>query len=172
MSQAGIIQTNAVVGATTYTTMAGNAAPVAGVLTIVGVNGITTSGAAGTVTIIPPNPGFRWQQSVGGNIMAGDGYIVSGLAGPYTLTLPLLSSVGDTFSVLDQDGTGWIIAQNAGQVIQLGYYEGNFPSATTPGVGGSISSSFAAGESLTLVCTVANTQWNAISIISQLLTVA
>jgi hypothetical protein len=51
MSQAGIIQTNATIGATTYTTMAGNAAPVAGVLTIVGSNGINTIGAGGTVTI-------------------------------------------------------------------------------------------------------------------------
>ena len=51
MSQAGLVQSNSVTGATTYTTMSGSAAPIAGVLTILGASGVTTSASGGTVTI-------------------------------------------------------------------------------------------------------------------------
>src|SRR5271157_1861500 len=56
MSQSGIIQSNSTAGATTYTTMAGNAAPAAGILHIVGAGGITTSGVGATVTITSEDP--------------------------------------------------------------------------------------------------------------------
>src|SRR5271157_3458790 len=56
MSQSGIIHSNSTAGATTYATMAGNAAPAAGILHIVGAGGVTTSGAGATVTITSADP--------------------------------------------------------------------------------------------------------------------
>ena len=70
-----------------------------------------------------------------------------------TLTLPLLSAVGDQISISGVGAGGFLIAQNASQFIQIGTI------SSTVGVLGSVaSSSFT--DSLTIVCAVANTRWN------------
>lgn len=69
-----------------------------------------------------------------------------------TLTLPAASSVGDRVSVVGQSANGWIIAQAAGQQIQIS------PSSTTLGVGGSLASTHQY-DSINLICIVANTIW-------------
>jgi hypothetical protein len=56
---------------------------------------------------------------------------------------------------------GWLIAQNAGQNIQVGN------TSTTIGAGGSIASTDV-GDGVSLVCTVADTTWNAFSVIGNL----
>lgn len=56
MSQAGLSKNpNSAPGATSYVTNSGTAAPIAGVLDIIGINGISTSASGGTVTITAPN---------------------------------------------------------------------------------------------------------------------
>ncbi len=122
------------------------------------------------VTGIPSNI-TSWHASSGATLAKNNGYIVSGGSGPFTFILPTTAAVGDTMSILDQDGTGFVISQNAGQSIQLGYYNTNFPQKTTTGTSGSVTSAGASGDYLMLVCTVADTLWVATSIIGQSYTV-
>lgn len=78
------------------------------------------------------------------------GYIVE--SGALSLALPATSSVGDVIAVTLAQGTSWTITQAAGQQIRLGTYQ------TTVGASGSLMST-ALGDSVSLVCTVANTSW-------------
>lgn len=66
-----------------------------------------------------------------------------------TLTLPTVAKVGDTLEVVGSGAGGWLIAQNANQII-------NFPDlATTTGVGGSIAS-ISRYAAIKLICITAN----------------
>ena len=73
-----------------------------------------------------------------------------------TVTLPVTSAVGSTISVVGLGAGGWRVAQNANQLIhQSG-------TATTTGTGGHIDSGNRY-DAVTLVCTVADTEWNIIA---------
>jgi len=67
-----------------------------------------------------------------------------------TLTLPATAALGSTFIVIGKGAGGWTIAQATGQTIHVG------STATTAGVGGSVSSSNQY-DCITLVCVTANT---------------
>lgn len=69
-----------------------------------------------------------------------------------TFTLPAVAPVGTSIQVSGQGAGGWRIAQNAGQVIRLN------TASTTVGTGGSVSSA-TQYASITLRCTVANTEF-------------
>ena len=69
-----------------------------------------------------------------------------------TYTLPATAAVGDTIKVIGNSASGWKIAQNAGQLINI---QGI---VTTTGVTGFVQSS-TAFDTITLTCTVANTTW-------------
>lgn len=84
-----------------------------------------------------------------------NGYFANG-AGPLTLTLPLTSDIGDELDVYAMNANGWIIAQNAGQQIQVRN------TTTTLGTGGSLAST-AIGDTARLICSVTNTNWVLIS---------
>lgn len=75
--------------------------------------------------------------------------------GLVTLTLPATSAAGDRIAIAGFGAGGWTIAQNAGQNIQIG------STSSTVGVGGSVSSTNRY-DSIALVCSVANTSWQAI----------
>lgn len=90
-----------------------------------------------------------------------NGYIFVSPGGALTISLPTTSSVGDQFSVVLDGATSWQITQAAGQQVRFGN------STTTSGAGGSLSSTVQ-GNSVTLVCRVANTTWTAISSIGNL----
>jgi hypothetical protein len=77
---------------------------------------------------------------------------ISANAALSTFTLPLISNVGDILTVVGQGAGFWRIAQNALQSIKFN------AATTTTGVGGSITST-QAGNTITLVCTVANLTW-------------
>lgn len=77
-------------------------------------------------------------------VQAGYGYI-SQNGGTVTFTLPASSTVGDVFRIVGSIGA-WTLAQNAGQQVKYG------SSATTVGVGGSLSSTDS-GDSIELVAT-------------------
>ncbi len=80
-----------------------------------------------------------------------NGYIATG-ASLQTFTLPATSAVGDTLEFIAFGAGGWRVAQNASQNIRFG------SSVTTTGVGGRLDST-AQGDSIRLVCAVANTSW-------------
>lgn len=102
-----------------------------------------------------PNKGALTWSTVSSNqlMLSNNGYIVTG--GLLALTLPTASTVGDIIVVtLDSvSGGSWTITQGAGQQILLGTFQ------TTLGFSGSLSST-ADGDSVTLVCTIANTRWS------------
>lgn len=80
-----------------------------------------------------------------------------------TFTLPSVanSHVGSRLSIVGVGAGGWLLAQNATQVINVG------ATATVAGVTGSIASSNRY-DAVELVCTVEGTTWNAISVIGSL----
>lgn len=80
------------------------------------------------------------------------GYFCQAPGGALTLALPTTSVLGDTVKVSLAGATSWQITQAAGQQIIFGN------SSTTVGVGGSLASS-AQGDSVELVCRVANLAW-------------
>ena len=86
---------------------------------------------------------------------ANNGYIANN-ASLVTLTLPSSASVGDIVQVSGQGVGGWKIAQTSGQSIIFNC------NTTTVGTGGSISSTLPS-DTLTIMCTVANTTFNVIS---------
>ena len=85
-------------------------------------------------------------------MVAEGGYIIDD-AGLVTLTLPLVADFGTGLSVINVNSGGWKIVFNSGQKIIVG----NTSCTTTTG---SLSST-ANGDSINLICTVANTVWSA-----------
>lgn len=155
MSQMGVFSPNG--GTMPVLTLTGDSGgPVSpdasGNINLFGGDGIITAGAGDTITITADNAGFQWSVITMGQ--TGDdshGYFTND-AGPVSVTLPVASSVGDTFQVCAMSAGGWVIEQNAGQEVRLGNQ------TTTTGAGGSISSNDQ-GDWITLVCNVANTNW-------------
>ena len=87
---------------------------------------------------------------------ANNGFICN-KAGLLTLTLPTTIAVGDLFEVTGiNTDVGWRIAQNANQIIHFGN------TATTTGVGGYLES-LEKHDSVKMVCTVANLEFNVLS---------
>jgi hypothetical protein len=86
------------------------------------------------------------------------GYFADGATGPtgITVTLPATAAVGYTFKVYNFNGAGFVIAQRAGQSIQIA------EQLTSTGTGGNIIST-QIGDTIELVCSVANTQWAAVN---------
>lgn len=139
--------------ATTYTEDAGSATPAANNLNILGGVGCTTTGAGSTVTIDVTGGGFTWTEivSTSTNMAVENGYIANNAA-LVTLTLPAVSSLGDTVEVVGKGAGLFRIAQNGGQVIHF------IDVDTTTGVGGSLTA-VERYASIELVCITANTEW-------------
>lgn len=104
------------------------------------------------------NGGLIWTVITGNTAgVKGHGYFANPPGGPggLTVTLPSTAAVGDTLKVYAMDSGGFVIAQNAGQKIQIGNAQ------TTPGVTGNVIAT-AVGDAVTLVCSIANTQFEAV----------
>jgi hypothetical protein len=69
-----------------------------------------------------------------------------------TFTLPVAAAAGTTTQIAGTGSGGWTLAQNAGQTINFGNQ------ATTTGTGGSVSSQNRY-DGVSVLCTVASTQW-------------
>lgn len=115
--------------------------------------GVSIANGNNTITISGTGSGIGWTEVTGTTqaVTADNGYVVNN-AGLVTLTLPLTAAFGTVVSVVGKGTGGWLIAQNAGQNIQLG------SSSATVGVGGSIASTNRF-DSIDLICTTANTTW-------------
>ncbi len=124
--------------------------------------GITVTPGANSITIAATAVSAIIWSTIGasGALVAGHGYICTAGAA-LSFSLPAISAVGDTVALVLDGSTSWSITQAAGQSILVA------GSATTPGVGGSLTST-SQGDMLMLVCSVANTRWNAISIIGNI----
>ncbi len=128
------------------------AIPVAATLTP--GSGISISNSAGQITISGTGSGIGWSEVTGTTqAMVADTAYVSNNAGLVTLTLPATAAFGTAIVVLGKGAGGWLIAQNSGQNIQIG------SSSTTIGVGGSVASTNR-WDSITMICTTANTTWS------------
>lgn len=100
-----------------------------------------------------------WIDSTSGpvSMVAGNGYFSNDPANDLTFTLPATAAKGTVLEITNlQAAQNFTVAQGSGQSIQFGSV------ATTTGVGGSISST-AIGDSLRMVCTVADTTWQVLS---------
>lgn len=105
----------------------------------------------------PAGSTFVWNEITTSSqqMQAANGYIANN-ASRVVLTLPATSSVGDEISVTGKGAGGWIIAQNAGQVIHFG------TDNTTSGTGGSLASQNVF-DGVNLVCITANSDWNVLT---------
>lgn len=114
--------------------------------------------ANGVTGTLPSSNGGRITWSVVGAsaaLVANTGIIcTSGAA--LSFSLPASSAVGDIIEISLDGSTSWTITQGAGQQIRMG------SSQTTSGAGGSLAST-AQGDTLRMVCSVADTRWNVLS---------
>lgn len=162
MSQSGALNVSAsglpVTVPTSFQTNAGVAVPVMNILNILGAGGATTSGLGNTVTISISATGLTWNTiSASQTLAINSGYFCISPGGALSLLLPAVSSVGDTVEVSLDGATSFTITQGAGQQIRLGNL------ATTAGVGGTLGST-QQGDSLRMVCSIANLKWNVLSV--------
>lgn len=127
--------------------------------TLTAGNGISIINAAGSITIASTSEGETWSVITASQTAAiGHGYFCN-KAGTLALTLPAASAVGDTVEVANiNTTTGTQIAQAAGQQIFIGN------TSTTLGATGTLTST-ALGDTLRLVCRVANTTYQCVSMI-------
>lgn len=148
--------------ATSYVTDSGTAVASSNILNVVGGSGVSTSGSGSTLTVNSVGGGVTWNviSDTSENMVVNNGY-VSNNAGTVTLTLPVAASVGDTLRVSGLGAGGWLIAQNAGQLINFGN------STTTTGAGGSLAST-QSKDCVELVCVVSNTTFNVLSSIGNI----
>lgn len=120
--------------------------------------GISITNGNNSITIAGTGGGLTWVDVTGTTqaVSVNTGYL-SNNAGTVTFTLPASATLGDIFRIVGVQGA-WTLAQNANQTVLFGN------SATTVGVGGSLTSTNA-GDSIELVATntSASTVWRLVS---------
>jgi hypothetical protein len=101
--------------------------------------------------------GITWNEVTGTTQAASvnAGYIANNAA-LVTITIPTTAAVGDVVRVTGKGAGGWLIAQNASQIIHF------LGTDTTTGTGGSLAST-GTYDGVEIVCVVANTEWVVIS---------
>lgn len=132
---------------------------ITGNLNILGSGSVTVSGnpSTNTLTISSSALGLTWNNITSSQTLsANNGYFCNSPGGALTLLLPTTSNVGDVVYVTLDGATSWSVTQSAGQQVRFGNQ------TTTSGAGGSINSTMQ-GDTIFLVCSVANTRWNEIS---------
>lgn len=163
MSQAGVATSvNPASIAETLTGNSGGAVSPDGAnnINVLGASGVTVSGNPGThtLTITVAASGITWNTIGASQALAvNNGYFCTA-GGALSLSLPAVSNLGDIIEISLDGSTSFTITQGAGQRIRIGQNQ------TTLGGGGSLTST-AQGDSLYLVCQVANLRWNVLAAI-------
>jgi hypothetical protein len=137
--------------------------PNIGAATLTAGTGISITNGHNSITINAVGEGVTWSVVTGASqsMASNHGYIANN-AGTINFSLPGTSSIGDIISITGiNNATGWQITQALGQQIFYG------KSSTTSGAGGSLTSS-ATRDTITMVCTAANTTWQIISSIGNI----
>lgn len=129
--------------------------------TLTAGSNISITNAAGSVTIAASG-GLTWQTiSASQALVASNGYICISPGGALSLSLPATAAVGTIIEVVLAGATSWTLTQGAGQRVFMGNV------SSTLGATGTVAST-AAGDSIRMVCTVANTTWYVISSIGNI----
>ncbi len=137
----------------------GTATPVAGVLTFASGAGIVVSAGGSTVTISATGSGLSWSVIAANQTAVVDNGYFCNKAGTLALALPAVSVVGDVIEITNENtALGAQFTQAAGQQILIGNTN------TTLGATGTLTSS-AVGDTLKIVCKVANTIWRVTSVV-------
>lgn len=133
------------------------AAPVLSTLASADASITITNGAGSIDLAVAPGSGFTWNDVTGtsDDFEAANGYITNN-AGLVTITLPTTCTVGDTFRIGGLGAGGWLVAQNASQVIHIGNMD------TTTGTGGSLASTNR-HDCLEFLCVVTNNEYLVVS---------
>lgn len=152
-------------GGTTVDTLTGNSGgpvpPTAGNINILGTGTVNVVGNPGTstLTISVTGMGISWSVIAADQTAAVNHGYFCNKAGTLHLLLPAASAVGDTIIVTNENtALGVQFTQAAGQQINFS------TSSSTLGATGTVTSS-AIGDTMTIVCEVANTIWRATSMI-------
>lgn len=142
------------IGSTGLDAVAGSISPGAG---------ISISGGPGTLTIAAIGGGISWQTTSTNiaNIPVNSGYACISPGGALTLGLPTTAGVGSIVEVTLAGATSWQVTQAAGQSIRIG------SNVTTTGAGGSLTST-AQGDSIKLLCVVANLTFQVLSLVGNI----
>ncbi len=126
-------------------------------INLIGSGGATVTGDAdtNTLTITVSAQEVTWNAiSTSQTLVVNSGYICTG--GTLSLALPAVATFGDVIELTIDGATSFSITQGAGQKIRVGNQ------VTSAGVTGSLTST-AQGDSLRMVCTVVNNNWNVLS---------
>lgn len=152
------VKGNPLAGVQTQHTGANNLTVSVADATTVGFKGVSTYNpvdftVVGGLVSLAAVTNFTWNAVVTANrtLVPNNGYY-NLFAGLCTYTLPLVCAVGTIIQIAGVNFNGWILNQNAGQVINL---YGNF---TTIGAGGSIAS-VNSSDCISLLCIGANLAW-------------
>lgn len=122
---------------------------------------ISISNGAGSITI-NASGGLTWQTiSANQALVANNGYACISPGGALSLSLPATAAVGTIIEVVLAGATSWTLTQAAGQQVFMGN------TSNTLGATGTTAST-AAGDSVRLLCTVADTTWYVISSIGNI----
>jgi len=118
--------------------------------------GILVANGSGSITISATGGGIGWTPAASTPVTAAinTGYIVTD-ASQVTFTLPVTAAVGSVVRIAGNGAGGWILAPGSGQTIKV--------------LAASASTSITSAEQydcIEVVCTVANTTWVAISMVT------
>ncbi len=115
--------------------------------------GISVTNGTGTITIATTGGGLTVNNVTGtSSAMTVESLNIANNAGLVTLTLPTTAAVGDVIEIRGSGAGGWLIAQNANQIIHVG------SAASTTGAGGSVASTNRY-DCINLTCVVANNEF-------------
>ncbi len=139
--------------ATTLATVNANVGSFTSANITVNGKGLITAAANGTAAFAPMPTTV-----VSGTTQAAavNNCYVSNNAGTCTITLPSTAAVGDEIIISGLGAGGWVMAQNASQLVHFGN------ATSTTGVGGSIASQNQY-DSIHIKCVVANTTFNVLA---------
>ncbi len=122
--------------------------------TLTNGTGISISSASGSITINNTQTALSYvdQASSSVTMAVNTGYIIDNGASLVTATLPATAALGSTFQLVGFSSGGWKLGQAASQLINFGNV------VTTTGTGGYLQFNNQY-DSVTIVCTAANTKF-------------